>query len=642
MLRTVRSIRDKVMYVVLATTFVALVVAAVALVVYESVTYRDATIADLTTQADLLAITSAPALSFNDPGAASENLSMLRVRPSVLAASVYGRGGELFAIYRKPDARADVPERPETDGVRVVGDRIAVQQPVVERGERVGTVYVVAQYELMRRLGNYLVILGAVLVLSLGVAFIVSALMQATVTAPILEVTDVAERVIDQRDFSLRVKRSSDDEVGTLVDAFNAMLAEVGRRADEIEASNRSLQTEMVERRSAEDALRAADRRKDEFLATLAHELRNPLAPLRNGLALLKLAGERPDLARDARDMMERQLDQMVRLVDDLLDVSRIATGKLALRRARIDLKDVIAAAVETARPFIAARSHQLELALPDVSLPLEADATRLAQVFANLLNNAARYTEPGGRITIDARVDGREVVVRVVDTGIGIDAAMLDKVFELFAQADQSLERPSAGLGVGLTLARALVALHGGAVVARSEGRGKGSEFVVRLPLAARPVGAEAESQRQASGLRSAGHRVLVVDDNRDFASSLAMLLSELGNEVRVANDGAQGLDEARAFVPQVAFLDIGMPKLNGYRLAEMMRAESTLANTHLVALTGWGQEKDRRAAQDAGFDRHLVKPVKLEQILDILETLPSREGSSAGPRPDAGASGS
>ena len=642
MLRTVRSIRDKVMYVVLATTFVALVVAAVALVVYETVTYRDATIADLTTQADLIAITSAPALSFNDPAAASENLSMLRVRPGVLAASVYGRGGELFAIYRKPDARAEVPERPEADGARVAGDRIVVQQPIVERGERVGTVYIVAQYELMRRLGNYLVILGAVLVLSLGVAFIVSALMQATVTAPILEVTDVAERVIDQRDFSLRVKRSSDDEVGTLVDAFNAMLAEVGRRADEIEASNRSLQTEMVERRSAEDALRAADRRKDEFLATLAHELRNPLAPLRNGLALLKLTSERPDLARDARDMMERQLDQMVRLVDDLLDVSRIATGKLALRRARIDLKEVIAAAVETARPFIAARSHRLEIALPDGPLPLEADATRLAQVFANLLNNAARYTEPGGRITIDAQVEGREVVVRVVDTGIGIDPAMLDRVFELFAQADQSLERPTAGLGVGLTLARALVALHGGTVVARSEGSGKGSEFVVRLPLAARPIATVPESQRQPSGLRSAGHRVLVVDDNRDFASSLAMLLSELGNEVRVANDGAQGLEAAKAFVPQVAFLDIGMPKLNGYRLAEMMRAESALAHTHLVALTGWGQEKDRRAAQDAGFDRHLVKPVKLEQILDILETLPVREGSSGGPRPDAGASGS
>jgi signal transduction histidine kinase len=627
MLRTVRSIRDKVMYVVLATTFVALVVAAVALVVYETITYRDATIADLTTQADLLALTSAPALAFNDPAAASENLSMMRVRPGVLAAAVYDRDGGLFAIYRKPDAYADVPEHPVADGVRVAGDRIDVQQPIVERGERVGAVYVVARYELTRRLGNYLVILGAVLVMSLGVAFIVSALMQATVTAPILEVTDVAGRVIDQRDFSLRVRRSSDDEIGTLVDAFNAMLAEVGRRAEEIEASNRSLQSEMIERRSAEDALRAADRRKDEFLATLAHELRNPLAPLRNGLALLKLADERPDLARDARDMMERQLDQMVRLVDDLLDVSRIATGKLALRRARIDLKDVLAAAVETARPFIAARGHALELKLPDEPMPLDADATRLSQVFANLLNNAARYTDPGGRITIEASVAGREVVARVVDTGIGIDPAMLDKVFELFAQADQSLERPTAGLGVGLTLARSLVALHGGTVVAQSEGRGKGSTFVVRLPLVPREAAVAAQASPPAAGGRTAGHRVLVVDDNRDFASSLAMLLGELGNEVRVANDGLQGLDVAKAFAPQVAFLDIGMPKLNGYRLAEALRAEPALARTRLVALTGWGQEKDRQAAQDAGFDRHLVKPVKLEQILDILETLPAAE---------------
>jgi signal transduction histidine kinase/CheY-like chemotaxis protein len=625
MLRTVRSIRDKVMYVVLATTFVALVAAAVVLVVYETITYRDATIADLTTQADLLALTSAPALAFNDPAAASENLSMMRVRPGVLAAAVYGRGGELFAIYRKPDTFDELPERPIEDGALVTGDRIRVQQPIVERGERVGTVYVVAQYELTRRLGNYLVILGAVLVMSLGVAFIVSALMQATVTAPILEVTDVAERVIDRRDFSLRVRRSSDDEIGTLVDAFNAMLAEVGRRAEEIEASNRSLQTEMVERRSAEEALRVADRRKDEFLATLAHELRNPLAPLRNGLALLKIADERPELGRDAREMMERQLDQMVRLVDDLLDVSRIATGKLALRRGHVDLKDVIAAAVETARPYIAARGHTLSIDLPGEPMPLDADATRLAQVFSNLLNNAARYTEPGGRIAIDARTEGHEVVARVSDSGIGIDPAMLDKVFELFAQVDQSLERPTAGLGVGLTLARSLVALHGGTITAQSEGRGMGSVFAGRLPLVAHDAAAEAPAPAHAGAGRSGGHRVLVVDDNRDFASSLAMLLSELGNEVRVANDGAQGLDAAKAFVPQVAFLDIGMPKLNGYRLAEALRAEPALARTLLVALTGWGQEKDRRAAQDAGFDRHLVKPVKLEQILDILETLPA-----------------
>ena len=625
MLSTVRSIRDKVMYVVLATTFVALVVAAIALVVYETVTYRESTLADLTTQADLLALASAPALAFDDPSAASENLSMMSVRPGVLAAAVYGGDGRLFAIYRKPEAlETEVPQRPGGDGVRILGDRIEVTQPIVERGARVGTVYLSARYELTRRLGNYLVILGAVMVLSLGVAYIVSALMQATVTAPILEVTDVAGRVVDERDFSHRVRRTSDDEIGTLVDAFNAMLAEVGRRADEIEASNRSLQSEMLERRGAEEALRAADRRKDEFLATLAHELRNPLAPLRNGLALLKLADSRPDVARDARAMMERQLDQMVRLVDDLLDVSRIATGKLALRKERIDLCDVISNAVETARPFVDARAHRLTISVPECPMVLDADPTRLAQVFSNLLNNAARYTEPGGAITIDARVEGAEVVARVVDNGIGIEAPMLDQVFELFAQADKSLERPNAGLGVGLTLARSLVALHGGTIRAESEGKGRGSAFVVRLPLAAPDRRAPAAKAQGAGAGAATGHRVLVVDDNRDFASSLSMLLTSLGNDVRIANDGAEGLEVARSFVPGVAFLDIGMPKLNGYRLAEELRSTPALADARLVALTGWGQEKDRQQARDAGFDRHLVKPVKLEDIVEILESLP------------------
>jgi signal transduction histidine kinase len=626
MLLPLRSIRDKVMYVVLATTFVALVVAAVALVVYETKTYRDATLADVTTQADLLALASAPALAFNDPIAASENLSMMRVRPNVLAATVYGADGAVFAIYRNPDARdVDVPGRPSDDGVQVLGDRIQVTQPIVERGARVGTVHVVARYELMRRLGNYLVILGAVLIMSLGVAFVVSAVMQASVTAPILEVTAVAGRVVDERDFSHRVRRASDDELGTLVDAFNAMLAEVGRRAEEIEASNRTLQSEMVERRGAEEALRAADRRKDEFLATLAHELRNPLAPLRNGLALLKMADDRPDLARSARDMMERQLDQMVRLVDDLLDVSRIATGKLALRKERMDLCDVIANAVETARPFVEARHHRLTVELPDCPLVLDADATRLAQVFSNLLNNAARYTEPGGAITIDARVDGDSVIARVVDNGIGIDPSMLERVFELFAQADQSLERTNSGLGVGLTLARSLVTLHGGTLRAESEGKGRGSAFVVRLPLAAPAVPRTAAPAHATGAGATSGHRVLVVDDNRDFASSLAMLLTELGNEVRVANDGAEGLEAARSFRPAVAFLDIGMPKLNGYRLAETLRAMPEVADAKLIALTGWGQEKDRQQAREAGFDRHLVKPVKLEDIVAILEALPT-----------------
>jgi CheY-like chemotaxis protein/two-component sensor histidine kinase len=382
----------------------------------------------------------------------------------------------------------------------------------------------------------------------------------------------------------------------------------------------------MLERRGAEEALRAADRRKDEFLATLAHELRNPLAPLRNGLAMLKLADTRPDLAGPAREMMERQLDQMVRLVDDLLDVSRIATGKLALRRERVELQPIVRNAIETVNPYLQSRRHALAVTLPEHPVFVDADPTRLAQVFANLLNNAARYTEPGGNIRFVVRVEGGEVAASVIDNGMGIDATMLEKVFELFAQADQSLERTTAGLGVGLTLAKYLVTLHGGTLVARSEGLGHGSEFVVRLPLAQESPAARRPAEGADAAGATSGHRVLVVDDNRDFAASLALLLTELGNEVKVANDGAQGLDVARSFAPQVAFLDIGMPKLNGYRLAEELRAVPALASARLVALTGWGQEKDRQRAQSAGFDLHLVKPVKLEQIVAILQTLPSR----------------
>jgi CheY-like chemotaxis protein len=315
----------------------------------------------------------------------------------------------------------------------------------------------------------------------------------------------------------------------------------------------------------------------------------------------------------------------MVRLVDDLLDVSRIATGKLTLRKERVELQAVVRNAIETVNPFLRSRGHELRLALPERPVWLDADPTRLAQVFSNLLNNAARYTDRGGTITFDVRADGPDVVARVIDTGIGIDPLMLEKVFELFAQADQSLERQNAGLGVGLTLAKFLVGLHGGTLVARSEGLGRGSEFVVRLPIARDARFDRADQPGGEAGGVSGGHRVLIVDDNRDFASSLETLLSALGNDVRVANDGEQGLELATTFTPHIAFLDIGMPVMNGYRLAEELRSRPAFAGTRLVALTGWGQEKDRRRAHEAGFDQHLVKPVKLEQIVAILRTLPA-----------------
>ena len=338
-------------------------------------------------------------------------------------------------------------------------------------------------YDLEGLLRDYLGILGLVLIASLAFALLLSAGLQRTITQPILAVTDVARRVIERRDFSLRVVKTTHDEIGYLVDAFNAMLAEVGRRAEALEASNLSLSRETAERREAEEALRIADRRKDEFLAMLAHELRNPLAPLRNALEILRRCGADTPLARDARAMMERQLRQMVRLVDDLLDVSRITTGKLTLRSGPVLLADVVTSAVDTARPLIERRDHALRVSVPAEPVWIVADATRLAQVFANLLNNAANYTEPGGHIELVARVDDASVAVSIRDDGIGIAPHMLGAVFQMFAQADRSLERVQGGLGVGLTLARHLVELHGGTIAARSDGVGTGSEFMVTLP---------------------------------------------------------------------------------------------------------------------------------------------------------------
>jgi signal transduction histidine kinase len=617
-----RSVRRKLMVVVLVTTFTALLVAAIALVTYELRTYERTWASDLTTQADILARASAPALAFDDPRAAAENLALLKVRPQILRAAIYAANGRLFSRYVQPGADDTFPPLPGTEGYTVDGEHIALFHRIVENGEILGTVYVYANYELAARLKDYLTILAGVLLLSLAVAFIMSAWLQAAVTKPITAVTRVAHEVMERRDFSLRVQRTSDDEIGYLVDAFNDMLAEVGRRAAAIEASNQSLQYEMGERRLAEEALRAADRRKDEFLATLAHELRNPLAPLRNALRILDVAGGDPAAAKRARDMMDRQLQQMVRLVDDLLDVSRITTGKLAVRRERTELGAIVRNAIDTARPFIDARRHMLVKRTPREPVWLDADATRLAQVFSNLLNNAAKYTDPGGRIELVAEVVDASVVIRVTDNGIGIAPSMQNAIFEMFTQVDHSLERTQAGLGVGLTLAKRLIELHGGTIEATSDGLNRGSSFVVTLPIAAAQAPAREPASEAYGAGNTFGHRILVADDNVDFATSFALILGMLGNDVRIAHDGAEALEVASTFGPQFCFLDIGLPKLNGYDLAQRLRASPITRDSTLIAVTGWGQEKDRQRAHESGFDHHMVKPVDPGQIEELLRT--------------------
>ncbi len=372
--------------------------------------------------------------------------------------------------------------------------------------------------------------------------------------------------------------------------------------------------------------LSRADRRKDEFLATLAHELRNPLAPLRNSLAILRLPGAAP-AAEGLHEMMERQVTHMVRLVDDLLEISRITRGKIELRKEKVELAAVIRAAIETSQPAIEAAGHQLSVDLPQEPVWLEADPVRLAQVFSNLLNNAAKYTESGGQIRLAARPADGDVVISVCDTGIGIPAEMLPKVFEMFTQVNRHLKRAQGGLGIGLTLARQLVGMHGGVIEAHSAGAGQGSEFVVRLPVVATPRPDPAASPLWQPAPR---RRVLVVDDNRDAADSLSMLLRFMGLEARVAYDGHAALEAIRADRPAAVLLDLGMPGIDGFEVARRVRRDPELRDVMLVALTGWGQDEDHRRSQEAGFDHHLVKPVDQALLGEILADPNARHGGA------------
>jgi PAS domain S-box-containing protein len=365
-------------------------------------------------------------------------------------------------------------------------------------------------------------------------------------------------------------------------------------------------------------SLQEADRKKDDFIALLAHELRNPLAPIRNGLQVLRLAGDDQAVATESREMMERQLTHMVRLIDDLLDISRISRNKMELRRARVSLEDVLNSAIETASPVIEESRHELTKSLGLCPIYLDADLTRLAQVFSNLLTNAAKYTPAGGKISITVKQIGGRIAVSVQDTGIGIPAESLKDIFNMFSQVDRSVERATGGLGIGLALVKGLVEMHGGNVEATSAGEGKGSTVTVSLPVAPPETVVDTLASHLEKRL-GPKQRVLVVDDNRDGAQSLAMLLRLSGNEVRTAFDGEQAAAEAEQFRPDLILMDVGMPRLNGYEATKRIRDEPWGNHIRIIALTGWGQEDDKERSREAGCDGHLVKPVGLTDLEQI-----------------------
>ncbi len=389
----------------------------------------------------------------------------------------------------------------------------------------------------------------------------------------------------------------------------------------------------MSELARAEHTLREADRRKDQFLAVLSHEMRNPLNPIRNAVAILGAGAASERDVQWARSVIDRQVTQLSRLLDDLMDVSRITQNKLELRLQAVDIKDVIGVALETSKPLIDAREHRVDLDLPPKPVYVQADAARLAQVFANLLNNAAKFTDKGGRIRVRASERAGQVIVSVKDSGMGIAPEYLPRVFDMFTQGEQTPARPRDGLGIGLGLARGLVGMHGGRLEAHSEGTGKGSEFIATLP-AAHAVARESATTHQRPIARHGEHsglRILVADDVRDSAEGLSVLLRIGGNEVRIATDGAEAIALASEFQPEVAVLDIGMPKLSGYEVARQIRTQPWGENSVLIALTGWGQQDDIRRALDVGFNYHMVKPVNIPQLQELLEQLAARKARGA-----------
>jgi PAS domain S-box-containing protein len=443
-------------------------------------------------------------------------------------------------------------------------------------------------------------------------------------TGQAIEAEDIFTCADGLRRTFLSTKSPLRDPTGQIIGVIG-----VSRDITERIAAQEKLRRALEAAETAGAALREADRRKDEFLATLAHELRGPLAPLRNMAEVLKRADGDEGVRRQAVGIIERQLGQLVRLVDDLIDISRITRDRIELRKERVELAPIIHQAVEACRPLVECANHRVRVALPPQPIHLHADPVRLAQVFSNVVNNACKYTEPDGKVEVSVERQGSDVVVQVKDSGLGIPADQLTNIFEMFTQVDRTLERSQGGLGIGLTLVRRLTEMHGGTVTAHSEGPGKGSEFIVRLPIlieARKP-----DTPSPASEPTGTRRRFLVVDDNPDSASSLALLLTMSGHQTQTAHDGLEAVQAAERFRPDVVLLDIGLPKLNGYEACRRIRQQPSGKDVVVVALTGWGQEEDRRKSKDAGFDYHMIKPVDYAALMTWLASRFGEESQRA-----------
>jgi two-component system, sensor histidine kinase len=631
-----KSVRGKMMRIVVLTTAIALLAAGMGMLSHDLSAYRDSWVADLDTQASILATSTGGALISGDRLVAERNIHALQARPSVLVAALYGADGKLFSSFvRSGEVPPPLQLQAVMRAVRVSGGSVELIQPITENRERLGTILLRAHHDIGARALAYLGIFGLVTLMSMLVALLLSTALQKVITEPLDSMANVARQVVTRRDYSLRAHSATDDEIGLVVEAFNSMLDEVQIRARELEQSNTALTAEVRIRESAEAALaranvrlestmaalREADRKKDEFLAILAHELRNPLAPVMHAVKLMESPVADEQQRQWGREVIARQVQRMALLLDDLLEVSRITRGRLELRKDYVDLQALVNSAVETARPLIDAKSHTLTVELPPDPIELEVDPLRLSQALSNLLTNAAKYTDARGHIRLIVSHDSQDLVIRVIDNGIGIEPHVIEGLFEMFSQIDSAIDRAEGGLGIGLALVKGLAALHGGSVEATSRGLGKGSEFAIRLPgsvIVAQPAGAAGKSTSAA--MPAAKCKVVIADDNRDAADSLNLLLELAGYETFVAYNGQQTLELGARQRPAAFILDVGMPDMTGYEVARHIRQQAWGRPALLIAVTGWGQDDDKEKAKAAGFDHHFTKPVSPEQVEQAL----------------------
>jgi signal transduction histidine kinase/ActR/RegA family two-component response regulator len=593
------TVRARLMRLVLLTTVLAVWVAGMAMLFVDVSMYRKSLVSELSTEASILALSTAAALEFDDRPVAERNLSALEARADILAAALYTARGALFVSYVRPGNQPP-PVVLSKESLRIGGAQAEFVQPVRRGSETVGYIYLRARYDLVNRIAAYVGIFVLVTLLSLAVAFLFASRLQARITRPLEVMAGVAREIVSRRDYSLRAQKTSHDETGVVVDAFNNMLEAV---------------------QASEQALREADRRKDEFLATLAHELRNPLAPIRHSVKLLESPKVDEQQRQWAREVISRQVQRMALLLDDLLDVSRITRGRLALKSQPTTLESLVNAAVETARPLIDSKHHELTIDVPADRVVLNVDPLRISQSLSNLLTNAAKYTDPGGRIALVVRLLPEEIEMSVKDNGIGFAPESMSDMFTMFAQVGSAIDRAEGGLGIGLALVKGLTGLHGGSVSARSAGAGHGSQFAIHLPRGLIVANAALPADPSDPGVAASRTlRVLVADDNRDAADSLATILDMSGNEVSVAHSGEEALRLALLEEPQAIILDIGMPGMNGYEVARRVRVETWGKNTLLIAVTGWGQAEDKQRSRDAGFDHHLTKPIDIAEVERLL----------------------